>query len=62
LTSNRPKCMMKIAGKFLLEYQIRAFSSTIIKKFIIIVGYEAGKIKKRYERNKTTKQQAQRNQ
>jgi len=54
--------MMKIAGKFLLEYQIRAFSSTIIKKFIIIVGYEAGKIKKRYERNKTTKQQAQRNQ
>ena len=44
LTSSKPKCMVKVAGKSILQHQIAAFASVGIEEVVIIVGYEATRI------------------
>ncbi len=46
LTANKPKCLVKVAGKSILDYQIGAFVSAGIKEIIIIIGYEAEKVQR----------------
>ncbi|HUW19710.1 MAG TPA: HAD-IIA family hydrolase [Sedimentisphaerales bacterium] len=45
LTSAKPKCMVKVAGKPILQYQIDAFARAGIKDIFIIVGYEGRRVK-----------------
>lgn len=45
LTSKKPKCMVKVAGKPILDYQIKAFKSAGIKEIIIIIGYKNEKVR-----------------
>jgi len=45
LTNEIPKCMVKIFGKTLLEYQINVFKSCEINDITIVTGYKADKIK-----------------
>lgn len=45
ITSKKPKCMVKVAGRPILDYQIRAYAAAGIKDITIVVGYEADTIK-----------------
>ncbi len=45
MTNTVPKCMVKTAGKPILEYQIDAYRKAGIKEIIIITGYEGQAIK-----------------
>ncbi|MBF0371425.1 MAG: HAD-IIA family hydrolase [Magnetococcales bacterium] len=45
ITSDKPKCLVKVAGRPILDYQIEAYRSAGITDIIIIVGYEAEKIR-----------------
>jgi len=45
LTSHKPKCMVKVSGKPILEHQIKAFESAGIKEIIIVAGYEHEKVR-----------------
>ena len=44
LTDNIPKCLLKISGKTILQYQIDAYHNAGIKKIIIVTGYQSKKI------------------
>lgn len=44
-TSKSPKCMVKVYGKPILQYQIEAFRDAGIKQIIIVVGYRAEDVK-----------------
>jgi choline kinase len=44
LTSSKPKCMVKVAGKPILQHQITAFAFGGIEEVVIIIGYEAIRI------------------
>ncbi|HHW01014.1 MAG TPA: aminotransferase class I/II-fold pyridoxal phosphate-dependent enzyme [Clostridiaceae bacterium] len=43
-TSSCPKCMVKVGGKTLLERTAEALRIAGIKKFVVVVGYEADKL------------------
>jgi len=43
-TNNQTKCMVKVAGKTLLERTVEAIKEAGIKRFIIVAGYEAEKL------------------
>lgn len=45
MTNSRPKCMVKTAGKSILEYQIDAYKKAGVNKLVIVVGYEAAAVK-----------------
>ncbi len=49
LTSKKPKCMVRVAGRPILDYQVRAYAAAGIKDIIIVVGYEAAIIKEYYK-------------
>lgn len=40
MTNNKPKCLVKVCGKPILEYQLDAYYKAGIKDIIIVVGYE----------------------
>jgi len=45
-TKNIPKCLVKILGKSLLNWQISSFKKNKIEKLYIVTGYKQEKIKK----------------
>lgn len=45
LTNNKPKCLVSVAGKPILQYQIDAYVAAGITELIIIVGYEKNAVK-----------------
>jgi len=45
LTDNLPKCMVKLFGKSLLEWQINAFKKSGINNISVITGYKGESIK-----------------
>lgn len=45
LTSGKPKCLVKVAGKPILQYQIDAYVKAGIEELIIVVGYEGNEIR-----------------
>ena len=46
LTGEKPKCLVRVCGKPILQYQIEAFSNAGIEEIIFIVGYKAENVKK----------------
>lgn len=44
LTKDKPKCLVKVCSKAILDYQLDAYRAAAIKDIIIVVGYEAQKI------------------
>lgn len=46
LTDDKPKCLVKVAGKPMLEYQLDAYRMAGIQDVIIIVGYKGEQIEK----------------
>lgn len=44
LTENRPKCLLELAGKPLLEWQTQAMRAAGVKDLLVIRGYKAEKI------------------
>ncbi|MBW1690539.1 MAG: HAD-IIA family hydrolase [Deltaproteobacteria bacterium] len=44
ITSTKPKCLVKIAGRSILEYQIEAYRQAGIREVFIVAGYEYQKI------------------
>ncbi len=45
LTKNNPKCMIKLFGKSLLEWQIKIFQSCNIHDISVVTGYRSDSIK-----------------
>ncbi|TBL48092.1 HAD-IIA family hydrolase [Obesumbacterium proteus] len=45
MTNDKPKCLVTVAGKPILEYQLNAYRKAGIKDIYIVVGYEGEKIK-----------------
>ena len=41
MTNHKPKCMVRCAGKPLLQYQIDAYAAAGIREIYVLVGYEA---------------------
>ena len=44
LTSNNPKCLVKLNGIPLLEYQLKIFEECEIHEIIIVAGYKSNKL------------------
>jgi len=44
LTSDRPKCLVTVAGKSILEHQIGALAAAGIAKIVIVGGYRIGQV------------------
>jgi HAD superfamily hydrolase (TIGR01450 family) len=45
ITNIKPKCMVKVAGKPILEYQLGAYAKAGIEQIIIIAGYKSDTIR-----------------
>lgn len=45
ITNNKPKCLVSVAGKPILQFQIDAYIEAGISELIIIVGYEKEAVK-----------------
>jgi choline kinase len=50
LTSSKPKCLVKVAGKTILDWQIKSIQKSQISKVQIITGYLSDKLKVPYEK------------
>ena len=49
LTTEKPKCLLEVAGRSLLEWQIRAFEKSGITKIAIVTGYLREKIIEKFQ-------------
>ncbi|EPS5376063.1 TPA: HAD-IIA family hydrolase [Escherichia albertii] len=45
ITNEKPKCLVTVAGKSILDYQLDAYRNAGINRVYIIVGYEGDKIR-----------------
>ena len=45
ITSNKPKCLVNVAGKPILDYQIKSYISAGFEKIIVVTGYKSGMVK-----------------
>ena len=45
ITYKKPKCMVKVSGRPILDYQIKAFAAAGIKDIAIVVGYQSKMVK-----------------
>ena len=50
LTETRPKSMLAVAGKPILEWQVQALLAARIDKLSIITGFNSGLIEETYQR------------
>lgn len=52
MTSRIPKCLVKTAGKPILQYQLDAYKKAGVEKIILVVGYEGEAVKEYLKNNK----------
>jgi HAD superfamily hydrolase (TIGR01450 family) len=45
ITENKPKCMVKVAGKPIIAHQLESFAEAGVNKVIVIVGHEGNLVK-----------------
>lgn len=45
ITETRPKCMVKVAGKSILQHQIDAYKAAGVTKIIVVCGYFSSRVK-----------------
>lgn len=45
ITSSTPKCLVKVAGKSIIDYQIQSYISAGVEKIIILTGYKSNMVK-----------------
>ncbi|GIW42607.1 MAG: nucleotidyltransferase [Candidatus Binatia bacterium] len=50
LTSERPKCLLRIQGRTILEWQVRELLSFGVDEIVTVVGFGASKVKEELER------------
>ena len=48
LTTTKPKCLLEVSGRSLLEWQVRAFEKSGIKKIAVVTGYLREKILEKF--------------
>ena len=51
LTRDKPKCMVELAGKTLLEWQINAMMVSGVENILVVTGYLYNKIKDNVKTN-----------
>lgn len=49
LTDDKPKCLVELAGKTLLNWQLLALQNAGIKKILVVCGYKKEKIKGNFD-------------
>jgi choline kinase len=52
LTNNIPKCLIKVSGKPILQYQLEAIIACGMRNVVIVIGYHGNKIIDFLERNR----------
>ena len=45
LTDHRPKCLVEVGGKPILQYQLEALGEAGVRECIIVIGYEAAQVR-----------------
>ena len=48
LTNNLPKCLVEIAGKSILEYQLASLDKVGIRECVVVIGFLGSKVKDRF--------------
>lgn len=48
LTDTRPKCLLEIGGRPLLDYQLDALAAQGVEEVLVVTGHEAEQIRRRY--------------
>ncbi|MEM7489070.1 MAG: sugar phosphate nucleotidyltransferase, partial [Pseudomonadota bacterium] len=41
LTADRPKCLLPLAGRSILEWQIRALAANGVEEVIVVTGFKS---------------------
>ena len=44
LTESRPKCLLPVSGRTILEWQVRALAANGIAEVVVVTGFEAGAV------------------
>ncbi|MEM9011702.1 MAG: phosphocholine cytidylyltransferase family protein [Pseudomonadota bacterium] len=50
LTDSRPKCLVEIGGRSILEWQLRAIEANGIERVAVVTGFETGQVERAVER------------
>ena len=50
LTENRPKCLLPVSGRTILEWQIRALAANGIEEVVVVTGFHADAVDRAIER------------
>lgn len=45
ITSTKPKCLVQVAGQSILAHQIHAYAAAGVSEIVIVIGYEAAKVR-----------------
>ncbi len=48
LTDTRPKCLLEVGGRPLLDYQLEALAAEGISEVLLVTGFEAEQLQRRY--------------
>ena len=56
LTDNKPKCLLEVGGRTLLERTVRAMQQAGISEFVVVTGYRADQIRSFLENTNWTSQ------
>ena len=56
LTDNKPKCLLEVGGRTLLERTVRAMQQAGISEFVVVTGYRADQIRSFLENTSWTSQ------
>ncbi len=54
-TCSRPKCLVEVLGKPILEYQLTALESTSVRDIVIVSGYKSHEIERYIKKRKNRK-------
>ena len=49
LTTHKPKCMARVCGKSILEYQLESYYKSGVNEIVIVTGYKSNVIDKYIE-------------
>jgi choline kinase len=45
-TAERPKCLVEVAGRSILERLVQGFAARGVKRFVVVAGYQSGQVQR----------------
>lgn len=50
LTADRPKCLLPVCGRSMIEWQVREFAAAGVDEIVVVVGFRAGAVEQELTR------------